>query len=424
MSNISDERLIVAVVKDGDSDALEKLKERLISGQHGIRATLNRSPISDDEKNMIEEHIVETLFTDLYGHGFTQSIRIYGFRYAKNVVIQYRDQKEYKLSNLESTKEKAIPSLSDLTEIPKHPPLEKIDLEIRTLVSLLNQFSHIRTRGSSCSGHPNRDVWEEYGGYIGISSYGKGNPRKTLDFLIGLLMRLDNSDISANITYLPDALQIKQDTNNNATSTESIRDQYKQVDAEKLYYSGEPIVIIGVSYRFYVCESEEKHSLGIWKQLILCIQELIPEDEELRIKVDTPEMAMELLQKTLRRLPFLFSAALTTSEEGYPGIVLNSKADLAVSQWFSTLANRLHERLKAAGYVGVSDTERNPQFAEKWSFTLQPFLNQELIPLPHLLKTQWEPRTREDHLKIWKLLENTVTELLKHEEVNTHATNY
>ena len=49
----------------------------------------------------------------------------------------------------------------------------------------------------------------------------------------------------------------------------------------------------------------------------------------------------------------------------------------------------------------------------KWSFRLRPFLNQELMPLPHLLTPQWDPRTREDHLKIWQLLELVVAEQLE-----------
>lgn len=412
MSNISDERLIVAAVKDGDADALAELKKRVTSGQHGIRAILNRTPCSDDEKDKLEEHTVDATLCDLHEHGFYGSIRSYAFRFATHVMIGFRDQNEYNMSDLERSNEKAMPNLSSLTEVPKHPPLEKIDLEIRTLVSLLNQFSHIRTIGSSCSGHPNRDVWDEYGGYIGISSYNKGNPHRTLDFLIGLLMRLDNSAISTDNKYLPDTLQIKTEKNNNIPSTETILARFKQADAEHLYNSGEPIVIIGVSYRFYVCESKEKHSLGIWKQFIRCIKELIPDDEELTTEVDTPEMVMQLLQKSLHRLPFLFSAALTTSEEGYRGIILNAKANLAVLKWYSTLAHRLQESLNAAGYVGTSDTETTPQFSERWSLRIQPFLNQELIPLPHLLKPHWVPRTREDHQKIWKLLELTVEDML------------
>ena len=58
------------------------------------------------------------------------------------------------------------------------------------------------------------------------------------------------------------------------------------------------------------------------------------------------------------------------------------------------------------------DTEDDEPFTAKWCFGLQPFLNQELLPLPHLLTPKWEPRTRDDHPKIWKLLALAVEEQL------------
>ena len=92
--------------------------------------------------------------------------------------------------------------------------------------------------------------------------------------------------------------------------------------------------------------------------------------------------------------------------------MLNTQADLAVCQWFSALADRLYSRLDEAGYKVSPNVEGAVPFAATWTFRLRPFLNQELIPLPHLLTSRWEPRTREDHLKIWKLIELAVAEML------------
>ena len=421
LSNISDERLIVGAV-NGNQEAMEKLKERIITGQYGIRATL-KIPCSDAEKKMLEQHIAKFILYDLHKHRFTGSIQTTGFRYTSYFVIQYRDNNEFRLSDIDSPKEKVVLTTNNDPEEPKHPPLEEIDLEIRTLVSLLNQSPDIKTYGS-CSGHPQwqPDKWAQYGGYLGIGPI--SSPRKTLDFLVGMLTQLDNTGTPTNNAYLPAALQIEDSTrNDNTIYTEAIRKRYKQTDAENLYCSGAPIVLIRVYFRFYVCHREENHSLEIWKQLIARIKELIPEDGELTTEVDTPEMAMQLLQKALHRLPFLFSATLTTSQEGYPGIVLNTVADLALLQWFSTLADRLHECLDNAGYVSCPNAEDDMPYAEKWTFTLQPFLNQECIPLPHLLTPQWEPRTREDHMKIWKLLELTVAEQLKSEDITVKTEN-
>ncbi len=412
MSNISDERLIVAAVKDQDSDALEVLKDRVINGKYGIRDAL-RIPCSDVEKKRIEQKIVEYIVNNLHNHGFRGSIRSTGFRFATHFAIQYRDHNRYELSDLEGSAEQALqpaPStLDDLHKKVKHPPLEEIGLEIRTLVSLLNQFPHIRTTGSSCSGHPTREDPDPYGGYLGIASFGNGNILTTMRFIVDLLMLLDNSNRSDKNAYLPASLQ---KANENVSSTEAIYERYKQVHAENLDSSGIPIFLVYISYRFYVCHQEVKQALEIWKQMISCVKEMILEDEELTTEVDTAEKARHLLAKSLHKLPFIFSATNITSHEGFLGISLNTVADLDLYIWFYTLVNSLHERLEQAGYVCSPDSAGNISYAEQFRFTLRPFLNQELIPLPHLLTLKWEPRTPEDHLKIWKLLELVVGEKL------------
>lgn len=427
MSNISDERLIVAAVKDNDSDALEALKDRVITGEYGIRDAL-RIPCSDVEKKRVEQYIVEHIVEGLHNHGFIGSIRSFGFRVATHFSIQYRDHNRYELSDLERSEEKALqpaPStLNDLHKKVKHPPLEEIDLEIRPLVSLLNQVPYIRTTGSSCSGHPTREDPDPYGGYIGIASFGNGNILTTMRFIVDLLMLLDNSNRADKNVYLPASLQIARDSrNDHATSTEAIRERYMQVEAENLYSSDIPIILAYISYRFYVCHQEVKQSLKIWKQLLACVKEMLPEDEGLTTEVDTPEKVRHLLAKLLHKLPFIFSATNITSHEGYLGISLNTLADLDLCMWFYTLVNGLHDRLEQAGYVCSADSTGNVFYAEKFRFTLRPFLNQELFPLPHLLTPKWEPRTPEDHLKIWKLLELVVAEQIENDKLRISLVN-
>ncbi len=429
MSDISNERLILAAVKGDDSSALEELKERLIFGQYGIRAIINRIPCSNADKKMLEQHIVEIIINShRIREGFLGSIMHEGFRIATHFVGLYKNNNEIKLPDLDQLKEKAVQNypltLDNLHRKRKYPPLEEIDFEIRKLVSLLNHFPYIRTSGSSCSGHPDRENWEPYGGYIGIAHFGNGTPRTTLDFFIELLMLLDNSGASVNNPYLPTSLQIAHGIQNaNTISDDTIQELYKKADAETLYQSGAPIVLINVNFRFFVCHSDAKHSLEIWKQLIACAIELIPAYAELTTEISTPEMAMQLLQRAFHQLPFLFSATLITSQEGYPGIVLNTVADLALCQWFSVLTDILHERLTKAGYVSSPDVDGEMPFTMKWSFRLRPFLSQEIIPLPHLSTPQWEPRTCKDHLKVWTVLENAVEKQLKNERFNTTPSN-
>lgn len=71
------------------------------------------------------------------------------------------------------------------------------------------------------------------------------------------------------------------------------------------------------------------------------------------------------------------------------------------------------ERLVVAAVKG--DNHAIEELKER----LQPFLNPDLIPLPHLIKTPCEPRTSDDHQKIWQLLELAVLQQLKYEDIDT-----
>ena len=248
MSNISDEQLVVAAAK-GDTNAIEELKERAIFGKYGIRKCLKKMGCTNEDTTVLEPRIVEILLANIPKYSFTIPFLEYGYRLAVNYSLRYKANSEVPLLDKEKHKEKAVPdipqALRDSLGKPKHPPLEQIDLEIQSLVSLLNQFPYIRTLGSSCSGHPDRDDWKPYGGYIGIAHFGNGTPRTTLDFLIDLLMLLDNTGPLADNTYMPTSLQIAHGTRNaNTTSDDVIRELYKQADAETLYHSGVPIVLI------------------------------------------------------------------------------------------------------------------------------------------------------------------------------------
>ncbi|MDE0634733.1 MAG: hypothetical protein OXI43_02615 [Candidatus Poribacteria bacterium] len=409
MSNISDEKLVVAAVK-GDDQAIELLKERL---KPKIRNIIKKSPIHPKENmKAIEAHVLENVVNSLDAYRFKGDFQGWVRIRIRNKIIDHIRKQSNAVNPDPDTFQSIAPlwkpgaNLNTTWDSGKHPPLEQIDIEIRSLVSLLNQSSYIRTI-SSCSGHPNRKEWgthrrwdSRYGGWI--SFVPTGNPHHALELLIGVLERLDNTGHST---------QQGEDISDN-----TICQRYRQVDADILFCAGVPIVIARVIFRFYVCHSEEKHRLEIYKQFIACAKELTLENKELAAKVDTPEMAAQILQKTLQQEPFLFSVRLGKSQEGYPGISLSKYSDLTSCQWFSTLVNRLHERLDEAGYMDASDAAENAPFAEEWYFSLQPFLNQEGIQgirVPYLMSPQWKPRTYEDHLKIWQLLELAVAEQIK-----------
>lgn len=395
MSRISDERLVVAAVKGDDCEAVKMLDDR-------IKSVIESQMLPQ----VLQEEVRQKILTQLHNYRFVGSFQKWVHTIARNAFIKYNNQQFF---NKDSQSEKTLPQAPPVSNRPsvhaKHPPLEEIDLEIRSLVSLLNESPHIQTT-CSCSGHPNQEEWktrewDPFGGWIHIGP--TGDPRAALDFLATLLTRLDNT------AALETGPAIRREGN---TSMDTTRRLYQQADAEGLFRSGGPIVIIGVHLSLFACHQEETHCLQIWRQLIDSIRDLITDKAEICPEIDTPEMASQCLREELHRLPFIYRVELRTDADGYPGLHLYTKADLALCQWFSELANRIHlfqgKRGKRAYWE--ADAEGQAQFVAKWGFTLQPWLNAELIPMPHLMKYHWVPRTREDHLKIWKLIELAVAE--------------
>ncbi len=424
MSNISDERLIVAAVKS-DCEAVEELKTRIKPRVCDIIIKGARSYKGD--MDVLVDHTLETVINSLDTYRFRTPFHPWLRIRSINTVIDYMRQhanpiatNNKRLSRKSPSKTERELSRSSRSEI--HLPLERIDLEVRSLISLLNRSLDIRTI-NSCSGHPDQKAWKSQnirkryawnplGGWI--SFVPTGDPRCALDFIIGILTRLDNTN--------RESQKVDISLNN------AIYRRYQQVMADALFYSGIPIVIVEVYLRFFVCVPKRRDCLEIWKYFITAMNEALLNDKEFTTKgkicnlndsnINTPEAAAKCLQQVLHQLPFIFSAKFDTDSTGYPGILLRTKADLDLLKRFSSLANYMHKHLEKTNEFQI-DPKGESSLTMKWTFHFQPFLNQELIPLPHLLTPQWEPRTREDHLKIWKLLENTVAEQLEHEGVNT-----
>lgn len=427
--DISNEKLVVAAVKN-DCSAIEELKDRI---RPKIRDTIKRGARSyKGEMDVLEDHILKEVINSLDTYQFRTPVQSWLRMRSINTVIDYiqhhtdpltTDGNKPQSRNAPSNTERV---LSEGSGSEKHPPLEKIDLEIRSLVSLLNRSLDIRTTGS-CSGHPdqkawksrnirNRYAWNPLGGWI--SFVPTGDPRRTLDFITGILTKLDNTNHNL------------QRGDNSPDNT--IYRRYQQVKADALFYSGIPIVIVDVYLHFSVRLSNEEYCLEIWKHFITAINESLLNDKEFTTKgkicnpndstINTPEAAAKCLQQVLHQVPVIFMSKFDTDPSEYPSICLRTKADLDLLIRFSALANRMHTYLEEANNLQIASKGENP-ITMKWTFNFQPFLNQELIPLPHLLTPQWEPRTREDHLKIWQLLELTVAEQLKSEGITVKTEN-
>lgn len=402
MSKISDGKLIIAAVK-GNDEAIKLLKKRAKSE---IRAALEKQGIQGggNDAKVLESQLLEKVFkTALPDYIFRYPFQTWIYRIAHNMALQHkRDetvQRCLKENPGEKCQTKALMTSNNTPNPKKHPPLMNIDPEILSLVALLNQLPEIQTI-SSCSGHPKQGQWNPYGGWISLIPTSK--PRRALEFLVDLLTLLDNTTIMK-----PN----NRSHQNSDTFFNTIRKNYDRIDANALFQSGVPIVTVGVSFEIFACHRKRSRRLQIWKQLIASIQDLITDIDESDPLIDVPEMAVKCLQKALQQLPFVYSARFVLNHEGYHGLRFHTNADLLICQWCLELANRIDMCLHKIGHSSET-TEQNADFIAKWTFTLQPFLNPELIPLPHLIKKPLEPRTREDHLKIWQLIELTVAKQL------------
>ena len=271
MSNVSDERLVIAAVR-GDNRAIEALKERVLSR---IRTTLGQRLTFEVDTKHLERQIVERVFNNLHKYRFTSPFLSWVHGITFNVAIA-ENRKQNNVVAADVVKSNTRGKDPPKTVMPID--YETIDYEIRPLVNLLNRSPYIQTT-SSCSGHPDQEKWQarrwnQHGGWIHIEPV--GDPRGAFNFLVNLLMCLDNTC----------ALETEDDS-----YADTIRQRFRKAGADNLFQSGGPIALMRVSFSFFACHPEEKHRLEIWKQFTVSIGELIPDCDERSAEVDTSDSA-------------------------------------------------------------------------------------------------------------------------------------
>ena len=203
MPKISDERLIVAVVKNNDCEAMKLLEDQVQSEMHSFLASAaHRSGVEIEAiesqilPQELQEEVLQEILTQLHKYRFVVSFQEWVHRIVRQASIRYNNQQVFDRKPEGEKSPPKVPSTLNRPSIPaKLPPLEDIDLEIRSLVGSLNESSHIQTT-CSCSGHPNEKEWKTrewnpFGGWIHIEP--TDDPRAALDFLTTLLARLDNT---------------------------------------------------------------------------------------------------------------------------------------------------------------------------------------------------------------------------------------
>ncbi len=140
MSNVSDERLVIAAVK-GENRAIEELKERALSR---IRTTLGqRLKFEVDTKYLerLEQQIVEGVFNNLHQYTFKSPFLSWVHRITFNVAIA-ENRKHNNVVATDVVKSDTGVKDPPQTEVPID--YEAIDYEIRPLVNLLNRSPYIQ----------------------------------------------------------------------------------------------------------------------------------------------------------------------------------------------------------------------------------------------------------------------------------------
>lgn len=279
----------------------------------------------------------------------------------------------------------------------QQPSLKAIDTEIRSLIALLNRVPYIQTF-SSCSGHPSMTEREWVDGWITMASV--GNAEKLWDFLNSLHARLDNTTAAKLISYYSTQQYLYHD---------KVFELYKKIGAEELFFSAIPILSINLSFTLCpFCTTRDKAML-IWKKILVAVQEFIPHNANECIQINTHEAAAKFLIKQLDSIPYIQGTVLLLDIHGRWRVEFVAMNRRDSFQWCWNLVNHVHEILSQEEAFQPQE-DRRRQFLAHGHFVLRPVVKNDFIE-----------RTREEHLKIWKLIEEAIRELL-HDET-TESTN-
>lgn len=280
----------------------------------------------------------------------------------------------------------------------QQPSLKAIDPEIRSLVHLLNQAPYIQTF-TSCSGHPRMTEKEWVDGWITMNPV--GNPEKLWDFLYSLRTRLDNTTATKLIQYYSGQQYFYHN---------KVFELYKKIGAEKLFFSAIPILTINLSFTLCpFCTIHDK-ALLIWEKILVAVQEFIHNNANRCSPINTREAAAKFLIKQLNSIPHIQGTALLLDRKGRWRVEFEAMGNRDSFGWCWNLVSHVHELLnQEEAFQSHEDGRR--QFLAHGHFVLRP-----------VVKNVFIERTREDHLKIWNLIEAAAWELIHGEmfsETNT-----
>lgn len=290
-----------------------------------------------------------------------------------------------KVSRAEPTKSEEI----RLTLRRQPLNLNEVDEEIRDLVRLLNKVPVIETT-SSCTGHPNTPTTEWWEGAIRIAPTDEVG--LCWDLLDNICSLLDNTRGSKR------SQTAKDDPYFNRT-----RKLYRQVGGESLYASAIPV--LRVEPHSIIAPSAPVENLpSAWNVILSSTQKYISSREALPL-IETPRAGAEAFVNLLQSVPRIQEI---TARPGR-----NNRFDptgLYPDAWW--VVKILYPWNRSSVLWGWDFMKHLRTQFDREVGSLAPLSGFTLIPNVRRGDLQ---RTREDHLRIWKLIELAVREILRSE---------
>ena len=213
------------------------------------------------------------------------------------------------------------------------------------------------------------------------------------DFLNNLLTRLDNT-ATRRIA--------REDSKYGHRYDNAVLRLYRAVEGEELFWSSIPTVTLDVYFELFPSDRESNNCLKIWRHIIVSAEDFIRYDRDWRSETGTPYAAACLLKEALQHLPFVQRVYVFggRGNRNLPRLRFWARLEQSSCKWCADWVNSIYGTLYKEGYLNPH-TEGHSQFFSDWLFTIRP-----------LIKAEYVQRSREEHLKIWKLIELAVRELL------------
>lgn len=272
-----------------------------------------------------------------------------------------------------------------------------MDPEIRSLVALLNEVPCIQTH-ASCSGHPQMPAREWRDGWISMRPI--GDPCALWDFLDYLRARLDNT-LGAKLLIL-----YPEQRYPHVEYSDEVLELYRKVKGKELYDSSIPIFTTYLTFTLcpFITHFDEALRIRIWEKIIVAVQEFTHNSKDSCMTINTPKTAAALLVEHLRYIPHIQSIILLQDNYNRWRVKFWAMGDRNSCQCCWDLVNHVHATLSREEEFRPHADGR-PKFLACGLFVLRP-----------IVKNRDIERTREDHMKIWELIELATREYISAEK--------